>query len=155
MATMKIGVSRAIMERDRFGQFISAIERAGDDLLEDYANKMSRSAKEKAPVRSGRLRDGIMPVRLGHNEWRVVSTAPHAMPIEKGARPHPISAYVRFFWEKQGRVWMHPDEYFNLTGHAGADPIMHPGNAAQPYLEPAFEQWWPELRADMRRRYPG
>jgi hypothetical protein len=86
-------------------------------------------------------------------EWG--SSARHALAIEHGAAPHDIPANVRFYWDKVGRMWMPPEVYQRVTGFPGADPIHHPGNAAQPFLRPAYEQVMAGMGARMRRFYPG
>lgn len=144
MGEMQVGLSKAIMGRDSFGQFANVIEKAGENLLEDFADKVRDTAKTIVPVRTGTLRDSIQTVRFSHNEYRVVATAPHALPIEKGARPHPITGWVKFYWVKEGRNWV-----------PGENMINHPGNRSQPYLEPAFKLWWPTIKGEMSRRYPG
>jgi HK97 gp10 family phage protein len=59
----------------------------------------------------------------------VFAGAPHALPVEEGARPHVIKARFRraLAWPIEG-------------GFAFAKAVNHPGNRPQPFLRPALER---------------
>lgn len=133
MAATDLAVSNRVIARDSFGQFISRLDEAGAAMMKDMAEEGAKLAIEFAPVgpkldrRTKPLKDSIHP-EWTNNTARWVCTARHALSQEYGGRPHPISGYVSFFWEKEGRYW-----------NPGANVISHPGNAAHPYLRPAYE----------------
>lgn len=83
------------------------------------------------------------------------SNVPYAAPQEFGARPHPISAYVSFYWDKVGRQWLHPPAYERITGYPGADPISHPGNPARHFMRDSYQIMSRRIAAIAKMRYPG
>lgn len=166
--------SSAIMEQDRFGRFISHIERAGSNLLEELANKMEQRAKRYAPRRTGRLRQSIRAVVLSNGrEARVFSNVPYAGVMELGSKPHLIHGVRANFRWKNGRwfVWNDPrygpiDDpntttgiragrgYENWTSTYGAT-VRHPGTKPHYYFQRAFTETWQEARFVMRKVYSG
>lgn len=150
-----------VVARNDLGQFIRECELAArntvEDAIEDGANLSRAMAPEgsKPDPRTVPLKASIKTRMFGRTKGEWGSSARHALAIEHGARPHPIPANVRFYWDKAGRMWMPPELYERVTGYPGADPIEHPGNAAQPYLRPAYVQVMASMPARMRRYYPG
>ena len=102
--------SSAVMEQDRFGRFISDIERSGSQLLEELADKMESRARRYAPSRTGRLKRSIRSVVLSNGrEARVYTDVPYAGVMERGSKPHLIHGVRANFDWKGGRfVWNDP-----------------------------------------------
>lgn len=170
--------SSAVMEQDRFGRFISHIERAGTNLLEELADQMEKRAKRYAPKRTGRLRQSIRTVILSNGrEARVFSNVPYAGVMELGSKPHMIHGVRANFNWKGGRfVWNDPrygpigeqfdplvpsararrhghrSEYQNWTYAYGAT-VRHPGTKPHYYFARAFTETWQEARLVMRKVY--
>jgi hypothetical protein len=154
-------VSTQVHARNGIGQFIKACEEAATQTVLDTIEAGQRESQARAPVRTGALRASIQPFLTSRTSGVWGSSLKYALAHEKGSGIHggkgkyPISAYVRFFWDKAGRMWLHPDEYFNWTGHEGADPIMHPGVPATHYLRDGYEAIKPRMMQYARKNYPG
>ena len=120
---------------------LSAIESLGvalDDYADDLAKELEVSmtdtvvtiekyAKHRCPVDTGKLRSSIAGEVKGFEEGSVGTNTEYAMAVEYGSRPHDIK----------------PDEKKALAFEKGGENIVvkrvkHPGNKAQPFLEPAF-----------------
>lgn len=165
MGTAKMS-TRGLMAQDRFGRFIDDIRMSGDKILRDAAKNMESTAKRLAPSATGELRRGIHAVEVSPREWRVVSTADHTLPIETGYRAHRITGKFRPFASAKavnGKwVWNHPffgpygsgKQYENWGPGVGSS-VTSPARGPRPFLRPAFEMRFGELRAEMRRQYPG
>lgn len=163
-------VSEAVMEQDRFGRFISEIERGGSRLLEDLADKMAKRAARYAPFRTGRLKRSIRSIILSNGrEARVFSDVPYAGVMEAGSRRHLIHGVRANFDWKHGRfVWndprygpidgpqteTHKRGYQNWTYAYGAT-VNHPGTKPHLFFRRAFNETWAEARVVMRQAYPG
>lgn len=156
-----IAASNRVVARNGLGRFIRECELAGertvDKLIEDGAKMSSEMAPRgsKPDPRTVPLHASLRTKKYSRTSGAWYSIARHALPIEKSAGPHFISAYVSFFWDKMGRDWMSPPMYKAVTGYDGADPIHHPGNAAQPFLRPAYEIVMREAMRVARAEYPG
>lgn len=149
-----IAVSNTVVYRDDMGKFLAAVNKgvtaAVRETVEDGA-KMSRRlapSGSKHDPRTIKLKDSIEWYMTGATSGVWVATARHALPIEYGARPHPIKGKpdLLFWWDKEGR-------YF--TPSHRVDEVSHPGNAAQPYLRPAYEATMPKLLNALDKHIPG
>ena len=99
--------------------------------LIDFAYEEMR---RRAPVRSGALRASIRK-HVREFEGYVGPTAPHAIYVEYGTRPHTISAV-------NARVLA-----FEVRGRMIFTPIVrHPGTKPQPFMR--------ETAAEVKRRIP-
>lgn len=125
--------------RDRIGRFAAIIDAAGVGMAHDMVETTARFAHENAPVGPGRKDYVRRPKLSGSIGFRMTSAKAgvieaktgHAGPQEKGAGPHPI-----------------PNAFgMGIT-------VMHPGNAAQPYLRPAYIQLQPLLPGMLEKWYP-
>lgn len=123
----EISVRTRIQLRDRFGRFSAQLSEDAVQTAKDLTDKAVELAKAHAPVRSGFLRDTIQPAYAGKVGYVEVG-APYGHAIEKGAIPHAIPR--------------------------GDHIIMHPGNAAQPYLEPAGRELGQYAEGIVQRNYP-
>lgn len=133
-------VSNRVSVRSSLGTFINDVERSTTRTVERAIEEGAAASRALAPVgekvdkRTLPLRDSIFTRMEGPNRGYWYSVARHALPIEYGARAHPIigSPHFQFYWDAAGRWW--------IPGLMGdPDFIMHPGNAAQPFLRPAYE----------------
>lgn len=152
---MDIAMTNEAIYRDESGQFISALETGATEAVkeaimrgEDLSKGFAPKGKKPDP-RTQSLSDSIDSVMLSSTKGVWFATARHALPIEKGARPHPIGATdagaLSFFWEREGRDWVTPPY----------QPVQHPGNRAQPYLKPAYRIIARELIDICKRHMPG
>ena len=85
---------------ESFGKWADRIKREApqvfDGLLAQSGDLIAKTMKEKAPVKSGFLRESIT-IRKGHSQVEVGPTAKYAAYVEFGTRPHiiePVSASV-------------------------------------------------------------
>lgn len=158
---MDLAVSNRVVARNGIGQFLSACERGAEETVKESIRRGEQLSKRLAPEgvkadpRTLPLKAAMFSQMTGRTSGTWGNFARHALPIEFGAVPHDIPANVSFFWEKMGRMWMWPEEYLRRTGFPGADPIHHPGNAAQPYLRPAYEIVMGQVMSIARAKYPG
>lgn len=161
-ATLHTG---SIMEQDRWGHFISDIERSGDKLLEKLGEKMEEKARRFAPVRTGRLRNSITWVPIGSREITLYTDVPYAGVMEKGSHPHYIHGVRANFDWKGGRfVWNDPkygpidgprgrkEPWMNWSQAHGAT-VRHPGTKPRYFMARAFTETWQEARFIMRQVY--
>lgn len=156
-----ITAKATVVARNDIGRFIRECEMAAESTVEDAIEEGARLSRAMAPAgskpdpRTVPLKESITTRMFGRTRGEWGSSARHALAIEKGAVPHAIPANVRFYWDKLGRMWMPPETYLRVTGYPGADPIQHPGNAAQPYLRPAYAQVMANIMSIARKNYPG
>ncbi len=144
-----------VVARNRFGQFIRDCEQAAENTVEDVVEEGAKVASGIAPRRTGRLAASIKPFMLSRTSGVWGTNVKYAAPQEFGAGPHPISAYVNFYWDKMGRQWMTPPRYEQVTGMPGADPISHPGNPATGFMIGSFNAVKGRMVQIARARYPG
>lgn len=147
---MEVAVSNRVIARDNFGRFIAECKMAATatvkELIEEGTN-LSRAmapASGKPDPRTAPLKASIYGEMLSATSGHWVATARHALPIEFGAGAHQITGWVGFFWENAGRQW-----------EPGPNMINHPGNAAQPYLRPAYEVIMSRAISVADKHYPG
>lgn len=148
-------ISPEVHVRDNFGRFIADIEGAATKVVEDALNAGVDAAQQAAPSRTGRLRDSFVPLIMSRTMGRFINTAPYARWQDQGAGPHDITAYVSFFWEREGREWMVPPLYERVTGYPGADPIHHPGNPATHFMDAGYRAAKRAAKVAMKKYYPG
>lgn len=128
-----------VQYRSNLGRFASLIEHGSEGMARDMVETTARFAHEAAPVGPGRKDYGRREKLTSTIEGRMTSatagvveaTAGHALPQEMGAGPHEI-----------------PNAFG--SGH----PVMHPGNAPQPYIRPALARLRPLIPAMLRKHYP-
>jgi hypothetical protein len=109
-----------------------------DSLLEQSGELMQRIMRDKAPVRTGKLRDSIQ-IRKGQNAVEVgpnLSAAPYASFVEFGTGPHMIfpagSRALRF--EASGRTVF-------------ARYVRHPGTRGWYFIARTREEAYPQIRS--------
>lgn len=118
------------------GRAADRVESSGavDEGVRETATDFRDDAKRRAPRDTGELIENISAEQIAPGEWRVVSAADHARPVEFGARPHTITPTdadaLRF--EIDGDV-------------VYASKVDHPGQDAQPYFRPAMDSVQSEL----------
>ncbi len=147
---MNVAVSNRVIARNNFGQFIRDCEQAAEKTVKESIDRGAKLSRDLAPAgnktdsRTPKLKDSIKPEMLSRTSGVWKCTARHALPVETGSVPHEITGDVLFFWEREGRWW-----------NPGDNIINHPGNAAQPYLRPAYDIVSREMMNIARRNYPG
>lgn len=147
---MKTAVSNKVVARNEFGRFTAACEKAGADTVRKAVIRGAMLSRQMAPVGSKHdwrtipLRDSIEPHITSRTSGNWSASARHALPIEMGARPHPLPGNVTFFWENMNRFW-----------EPGENTIDHPGNKADPYLRPAYNMVMKEIMTIAKQEYPG
>jgi hypothetical protein len=147
---MEAAVSNRVVARNGIGRFRQQCSDAAENTIRDAVEEGAELSRSLAPVghkkdpRTVKLKDSIESEVLSRTSGQWKSTARHALAIEKSAKPHPITGWVNFFWEREGRNW-----------DGGPNMIQHPGNAAQPYLRPAYEIIMRRIMEIARRNYPG
>lgn len=141
-------MSNTVIARDSFGRFVSAIKAGGAEMMADMARDGADLSRAYAPkggkpdARTPRIVDSIFEQHTSTTaQWG--STARHALPQETGGVPHLQRGDVSFFWEREGRRW-----------RPGQNMINHPGNPAQPYLRPAYENIMARWMDYARRHFP-
>ena len=144
-----------VIARNNFGRFIAECEQAAENTVEDTVSEGADIAASLAPKRTLRLASSIKPFMLSRTSGVWGSNVPYAAAQEKGAAPHPISAYVSFYWHKVGRQWLPPPAYERITGRPGADPIQHPGNPARHFLRDSQAIMKRRMIQIAKMRYPG
>jgi hypothetical protein len=147
---MDVAMSNRVVARNNLGRFIRECEQAAEatvrELVEDGA-EMSRDLAptgHKVDLRTIPLKQSITSKMVSRTSGYWQASARHALPIEFGAGPHEITGQVHFYWEYAGRWWK-----------PGDNMIQHPGNAAQPYLRPAYEAMAARAMAVAQEKYPG
>jgi hypothetical protein len=149
MSATGIACSNRVVARNGFGQFIRDCEQAAELTAKDAVERGAELSRGFAPVghkpdpRTVKLKNSIHTRMFSRTSGEWYSEARHALSQEKGAKAHDIPGEVSFFWEKMDRMWT-----------PGSNVINHPGNAAQPFLRPAYKQVSRELSAIARRHYP-
>lgn len=143
-------MSNRVVARNEIGRFADSCSQAAERTVHKAVERGAKLSRGFAPSgtkpdpRTTKLKESIQPFMLSRTQggWRAV--ARHALAIEKGAVAHEITGKVTFWWEGEGRWWM-----------PGENMIQHPGNAAQPYLRPAYEIVMHDIMAIARGEYPG
>lgn len=135
-----IAFSNRVISRDRRGRFVAAVDRRAAAMVRNMVEDGADLSRDMAPVgakfdkRTPHLKDSIETRMTSGTAGEWYSTARHALPIEHGGKPHIMrgNPVFRFWWERMNRPWI-PGLY------GEPDIIHHPGNAAQPFLRPAYE----------------
>lgn len=158
---MDIAVSNRVIARNGIGQFIADVEGAATRTVERTIQEGVEISRAMAPA-GGKPDPRTLPLKasffthmLSRTSGVWGNTARHALPIEKGAVPHVImgNPHLGFFWEAAGRNWIPAERYYGIPGLR--DLVNHPGNAAQPYLRPAYEIVSRRMMSIARSEYPG
>jgi HK97 gp10 family phage protein len=132
MARFRVSLRGIFVDRKETAAQVQPIMRR---VLHKLTRRTSELAKEKAPVKTGRLKASVheeadrlrgeMTVTGG-----VSADTPYALFVHQGTRPHLIRAThatsLRFFWPRTQRV-----EHFKY--------VHHPGTKPRPFLRDAAE----------------
>lgn len=151
---MQVATSTTVKVRNQMGQFISHIEAAARETVDDIVTDGAELSRDFAPERTGALKDSITPIVLSRTSGLWQATAPYAMAQETGAVPHKIvgSPDLAFFWEKKGRDFIPASALFPL------DPtrvtiINHPGNPATHFLQRGYDAVKQRAAGIMKKNY--
>lgn len=90
-------------------------------------NDIQQAAVDFAPFRTGALRQSILPFMDSNTSGRITVGQPYGIFVEMGTNPHDILPI-----NKKALMWdgaSHPVKV-----------VHHPGTAAEPFMEPAFEE---------------
>ena len=113
---------------------------------------------EAAPKRTGQYAGSIetQPI-TGANEagFKALSAAPLGTFIQKGTRPHVIRArnarFLVFYRPKTGWVmFLKSVNHINLLSNYLSQFVIHPGTAANPFIERTLNAWLPGIQSDLR-----
>ena len=157
---MEIAATATVVQRNSIGRFISECEAAAGYTIGDLIDGGAQLSKSMAPVggkpdpRTPTLRAAMFSQQLSRTSGIWGNFARHALPIETGAAPHAIrgNPSLSFFWEAKGRQWIPASVFFHVPGLS--DYVNHPGNAAQPFLRPAYEAMMAKAMSVARKYYP-
>jgi len=136
--------SNEVHLRNNFGQFIAACDAAATATVEQSISEGAALSKGFAPKRTGALSASIKEQMLSAKSGRWFTPLKYAHPQEFGGDPHLQTGWVTFLWEEQGRMW-----------EPGENMINHPGNAAQPFMRPAYSIISRRMMAIAKSLYPG
>lgn len=155
----RVAVSNQVIYRSNKGQFLANINGGATRTVQRTIDRGVELSKGYAPI--GRKPDErTVPLHAGFFTKMLSSTAGvwgnfarHALPIELGAGPHQIpgNPALRFYWEAMGRMWIPAEIFYQQPGLP--DLVNHPGNAAQPFLRPAYEDIRHEVMAIARQEF--
>lgn len=157
---MDVGFSNRVIARNSIGRFEAACRRAGEDTVKELIDEGMKVSRSMAPVghkhdpRTTPLRDSFFVQKLGRTSGVWGNFARHALPIEKGSKPHLIfgNPALGFYWEAMRRRWIPASIYYHMPGLS--DVVHHPGNDAQPFLRPAYEIISARAMQIARKHYP-
>ncbi len=152
---MEIAVSTRVFARSSLGRFIADCKGAGTKTVQELVSDGANMSRDMAPRETGELAASIAWVMLSATSGAWYATARHALPQEFGGAPHVIrgNPTLHFYWEEAGRMWIPAAEFYGQPGLA--DLVNHPGNAAQPYLRPAYHAIMAKSLSVADRYYPG
>jgi hypothetical protein len=130
---------------ESFGKRANRIKREApqvfDGLLAQSGDLIAKTMKEKAPVKSGFLRESIT-IRKGHGQVEVGPTAKYAPFVEFGSRPHiiePVSASVLAFEIGGTTVF--------------AKRVMHPGFSGRFFVRATRDECLPQIQSLAQELY--
>jgi len=150
----------ALLQLDQNIEF--SVNSAVDESVDNLIGDIERVINEMGLVGDPSDKPGQPPLvssfksqGSGSGEWLIYSTAEHAMAIEEGADPHPITpnasgTLLSWIPENPGDYpSKKPDE--TVPGGTWYDPekgvvfstgVQHPGNDGYGYIDQAQTQWW-------------
>lgn len=143
-------VSARVVVRNDIGRFIADIEGAAPKVIADVLDAGISASQNATPVRTGHLRGSFFKIIESRTRGFYANSAKYAYYQDQGAGPHAMigSPFFRFYWEREGRMWIP-----GLFGEP--DVIAHPGNPATHFMDAG----WPAVRratpGAMARYYPG
>lgn len=94
--------------------------------MSDVASLAERFMTEEAPIKAGQLQQSVVKIRTGKFSFNVYPTAPHAIYVEKGTRPHRIEG-------KPVLSWFDPKTGMRIF----ARYVKHPGTKPNPFVSRA------------------
>lgn len=150
-----IAVSTRVYARSSLGRFIADCEGAGTATVRELVSDGADLSRDLSPKETGELAASIGWVMLSATSGQWYATARHALPQEFGASAHIIrgNPSLSFFWEKEGRMWIPAEAFYNEPGRV--DEVHHPGNPPHPYLRPAYATIMATAIQVADRHYPG
>jgi hypothetical protein len=159
MPELSMAVNNRVIARDRFGRFTDNVKKATSDTVRELVEEGMNLSRSLAPTgtkhdrRTAPLRASLYMVMESRTRGYWGSNARHALAVEHGARPHiiPGNPGLKFWWEAEGRMWIPAAKYYGIPGLQ--DFVNHPGNDAQPFLRPAYDEIMRRMHGKMRKNF--
>lgn len=122
---------------DELREIESEVDEAFSKGLEDTGESMVKTAKRKAPVKTGELRESIGLDQEAQLRFRFEATADYAMAIEFGSGLHgPTGSKYRIEADDGGYL-----KFENQNGETIYRKfVMHPGVEENPFFVPAWRK---------------
>jgi hypothetical protein len=137
-----IEVRNQVTVQGKMGRFMAQVDEINHAATEDAVSAGANAARFYAPSDTGALKASIH-YRMETPKQGVISVGTrHWRFAEYGTRPHPITGMVRFWWEKEDRMWT-----------PGLNTISHPGSYGHYFMGHGYAVAKRELLDSMRRRY--
>lgn len=89
-----------IVKSNKLPNFASELQKKVDREVADIANKVAETARQHAPVRTGKLRDSIYVEDLGAGEYEIQANAEYATFVEYGTARSAAQPFMRPAYEK-------------------------------------------------------
>lgn len=137
-----VRVHGRVFGRDAAGQFLSELELAKHNTLEDVGRVGQRVAVAHVPKKTGRTASTIRAVQKG-NQVSLEASGIGAATQETGAIPHPIDGRpLSFWWEKEGKHFIGP--------HVNHPGVQNPSN----FLSKGWRAMSDSVMVYARKHYP-
>lgn len=157
-------IDEAIASVEALGETIPIQTRKTvEDEVDNLVDAIQRNAEAKGLRDTGELIASFDSAPSGGSRWTIWSSAEHAMPLEEGASPHPITPDdARLLaWEPESSgdyPTMKTAEALSMHSSGGDAPnawydadagmvfsvgVSHPGNEAYHYIRDAQTEWKP------------
>jgi HK97 gp10 family phage protein len=138
-------VNNTVTARNDLGRFAEHVHeahaRATATAGRRGADMMRTIIPKKTGALAGTVSWSLEGSRHGAITWGNADT-PYWRYVAFGARPHPITGWVNFYWERMERDW-----------EPGPNTIKHPGIHPNPFITTTYRHTQMELEEAMRREY--
>lgn len=138
----ELTVKNRVYVRDHLGRFIDHIHAANRKSTEEALALGTQVAFNSAPKKTGHMASTIHYRMLDDKMGEIVVGSDHWGYQEFGTPTHDITGRVRFWWERENRMWT-----------PGSNTITHPGNRAVHFMRHGFDAAMDELPRAMERNY--
>lgn len=140
--------------------FKTRLQKEMDDAVKEVAEEFRKEVKKH--IRASGIESDTGELM---NSWRVVpkdtahyqvrSTADHAVYLELGTRPHPITGNPDLIFEPEpGTLDLYPDSAIMDDGWVRMNKVEHPGTDTYAYFKGAYERkdWQGKLDNKIEQR---
>jgi hypothetical protein len=140
-------VSNRVVARNELGRFAERVHEANSRATATAGRRGAMKMREIVPKKTRNLAQSVHWHLTGSTKGEISfgRGAPYWRYVAYGAREHKITAWVRFWWEREKRPWALP-----------SDPdqkINHPGIKPHPFIQTVHHYTQLELEDAMRREY--